>query len=65
MCLPKPLWRCTSRHVVTAFAGIIAVAGRKWLDTKFLPWFGPVALVALVYTIVILYALQVCLLIAP
>lgn len=38
--------------------GLIALKGKKWLDEKFMPYFGPLALVALVYTIIILFALQ-------
>ena len=29
---------------------LIAVAGRRWFDKRFMPYFGPVALLALVYT---------------
>ncbi len=39
--------------------GIMAIAGRKWLEEKFLPWFGPVALLALIYTVLVLFGLQV------
>lgn len=35
------------------------IAGRKWLDEKFLPYFGPVALLALIYTVLVLFGLQV------
>ena len=38
---------------------VIAAKGRKWLDTKFMPWFGPLALLSLVYTVLVLFALQV------
>ena len=33
--------------------------GREWLEKKFLPWFGPVALLALIYTVLVLFGLQV------
>lgn len=32
--------------------------GRTWFDTRFMPWFGPTALVALVYTIIVMFAAQ-------
>lgn len=48
-----------SKAVLHVFAGLIAIKGRKWLDEKFMLYFGPLALVALVYTIIILFALQV------
>jgi ACR3 family arsenite efflux pump ArsB len=38
----------------------MAIMGRKWLEEKFLPWFGPVALLALIYTVLVLFGLQVC-----
>ena len=37
----------------------MAIMGRKWLEEKFLPWFGPVALLALIYTVLVLFGLQV------
>lgn len=37
----------------------MAIAGREWLEKKFLPWFGPVALLALIYTVLVLFGLQV------
>jgi arsenite transporter len=39
---------------------LIALKGREWLvlDRTFLPWFAPVALLALVYTVLVLFALQ-------
>ena len=43
--------------VITRY-GVIAIKGRTWLEKKFLPRFGPVALVALVYTVLVLFALQ-------
>jgi ACR3 family arsenite transporter len=43
--------------IVTRY-GLIALKGRDWLDKKFLPWFGPLALLALVYTVLVLFALQ-------
>ena len=35
--------------IITRYA-LIAVAGRRWFDKRFMPYFGPVALLALVYT---------------
>jgi ACR3 family arsenite transporter len=32
--------------------------GRAWFDTRFMPYFGPTALVALVYTIIVMFASQ-------
>lgn len=37
---------------------VVAVKGRAWLDGTFLPKIGPLALVALVYTVVVLFGLQ-------
>jgi len=37
---------------------IIGLAGRKWFETKFMPYFGPTALLALVYTIIVMFASQ-------
>ena len=37
---------------------IMAVKGREWLDKVFLPYFSPVALLSLLYTIVIMFANQ-------
>ena len=34
------------------------VAGEKWYNEKFLPYFGPVALLSLIYTIIVLFTLQ-------
>ena len=36
--------------IITRYA-LIAVAGRRWFDKRFMPYFGPVALLALVYTV--------------
>ena len=33
-------------------------AGEKWYNEKFMKWFGPVALISLLYTIIVLFALQ-------
>ncbi|MGF1924960.1 MAG: arsenic resistance protein, partial [Bacteroidia bacterium] len=38
--------------------GVIIYKGRTWLDEKFLPTISPIALAALIYTILILFALQ-------
>ncbi|GAQ89538.1 arsenite transporter [Klebsormidium nitens] len=32
--------------------------GAQWYDRKFLPWFGPTALIGLLYTIFVMFALQ-------
>ncbi|KAI9026988.1 arsenical-resistance protein [Hyaloraphidium curvatum] len=37
---------------------LILIFSRSWLDKKFLPYFGPVALLALVYTVIVLFASQ-------
>eukprot|EP00884_Botryococcus_braunii_P015178 jgi/Botrbrau1/23661/Bobra.55_2s0044.1 len=37
---------------------IIWSMGRRWLDTKFMPYFGPMALVGLLYTIFIMFSSQ-------
>ncbi len=38
--------------------GLIHAWGEKWYNEKFMPWFGPVALISLIYTIIVLFALQ-------
>uniref|UniRef100_A0A383W304 Arsenical-resistance protein n=1 Tax=Tetradesmus obliquus TaxID=3088 RepID=A0A383W304_TETOB len=38
--------------------GLIAVKSREWLDKRFMPWFGPCALLGLLYTIVVMFASQ-------
>ena len=43
--------------VITRY-GFIAVKGKEWYEKRFLPWFGPVAFISLIYTIIILFALQ-------
>eukprot|EP00276_Gloeochaete_wittrockiana_P010402 CAMPEP_0184655092 /NCGR_PEP_ID=MMETSP0308-20130426/12721_1 /TAXON_ID=38269 /ORGANISM="Gloeochaete witrockiana, Strain SAG 46.84" /LENGTH=1000 /DNA_ID=CAMNT_0027091361 /DNA_START=24 /DNA_END=3026 /DNA_ORIENTATION=+ len=37
---------------------ILLTAGRTWFDKRFLPYFGPSALLALVYTIIVMFASQ-------
>lgn len=37
---------------------IWAIKGREWLDHRFIPYFSPIALLSLVYTIVIMFASQ-------
>jgi ACR3 family arsenite transporter len=37
---------------------LIKTAGRKWFEGKFMPWFGPWALIGLLYTIVVMFASQ-------
>ena len=36
----------------------VKLKGREWYDNKFAPRIGPVALLALLYTIFVLFALQ-------
>lgn len=43
--------------LVTRFAGI-AILGKKKFETKFLPYFGPLALLGLLYTIILIFAEQ-------
>jgi ACR3 family arsenite transporter len=38
--------------------GVIALSSRRFLEERFMPWFGPLALLALLYTIVALFAAQ-------
>jgi ACR3 family arsenite transporter len=38
--------------------GLIAVKSKEWLDKRFMPWFGPCALLGLLYTIVVMFASQ-------
>jgi ACR3 family arsenite transporter len=38
--------------------GLILMKSRTWLDQKFLPYFSPLALLGLLYTIVVLFANQ-------
>lgn len=38
--------------------GIIMVRGKEWLEDRFLPYFSPVALLSLLYTIVVMFASQ-------
>lgn len=44
--------------ILTRYA-FLATKGRDWYEVKFTPRVGPLALLALVYTIVVLFALQV------
>lgn len=37
---------------------LLAIAGRRFLETKFLPVFGSLTLIALLYTIIIIFAEQ-------
>ena len=43
--------------IITRY-GLIYARGEKWYNEKFMPWFGPVALISLIYTIIVLFALQ-------
>jgi Sodium Bile acid symporter family len=44
--------------IVTRYA-VTIIFGKDFLEKKFLPFFGPVALVALIYTIIVMFSLQV------
>ena len=37
---------------------LIGLKGRAWYDKKFMPYFGPLALLALIYTVWVMFALQ-------
>lgn len=37
---------------------LVFTAGRRWFEDKFMPWFGPWALIGLLYTIIIMFASQ-------
>lgn len=37
---------------------VIATAGRRWFEDVLMPWFGPWALIGLLYTIVVMFASQ-------
>ncbi|GJP46584.1 hypothetical protein CLOM_g5853 [Closterium sp. NIES-68] len=43
--------------VITRFT-LRALFGAKWYDNKFLPWFGPTALIGLLFTIFVMFSLQ-------
>ncbi|KAG6824625.1 hypothetical protein H0H92_006314 [Tricholoma furcatifolium] len=43
--------------VITRYT-VWALAGRRFLDTKFLPYFSPLALIGLLYTILVMFAYQ-------
>ena len=43
--------------MVTRFA-ILWMTSRAFLETRFLPWFSPIALLGLLYTIVVMFAYQ-------
>ncbi|PWY98458.1 arsenical-resistance protein ACR3 [Testicularia cyperi] len=43
--------------VLTRFA-VMGLCGREWFHNKFLPFFGPISLIALLYTIIIIFAEQ-------
>ncbi|CAI5468135.1 unnamed protein product [Closterium sp. Yama58-4] len=43
--------------VITRFT-LRALLGAKWYDDKFLPWFGPTALLGLLFTIFVMFSLQ-------
>ena len=43
--------------IITRYS-LIGLKGREWYDKKFMPYFGPLALLALIYTIWVMFALQ-------
>lgn len=43
--------------IITRYS-LIGLKGREWYDKKFMLYFGPLALVALLYTIWVMFALQ-------
>lgn len=43
--------------VLTRFA-VMALAGREWLEKKFAPVIGPLALIALLWTVFVIFAIQ-------
>lgn len=36
-----------------------ALKGKQWLESRFMPWFAPLALVGLLYTIFVIFAYKV------
>jgi ACR3 family arsenite transporter len=43
--------------IATRYA-LMATIGRERFDRKFMPYFGPVALLGLIYTVVVMFSLQ-------
>lgn len=43
--------------VITRFS-LLAICGRRWFETKFVPVFSPLALIGLLYTIIVMFAFQ-------
>ena len=43
--------------IITRYA-MIAMTSREFFEKKFMAWFGPVALISLVYTIIIIFAVR-------
>jgi ACR3 family arsenite efflux pump ArsB len=61
-CSSQPLVVCCplSHHTpgIILRYGLIAIKSKEWLDKRFMPWFGPCALLGLLYTIVVMFASQ-------
>ena len=43
--------------IVTRYT-LLKAMGKENFDTKFMPYFGPVALLGLIYTIIVMFSLQ-------
>ena len=52
------MWLYHDYQALPSTPPLSAAFGEKWYNEKFLPWFGPLALISLIYTIIVLFALQ-------